>query len=521
MSLLAPQAPPRARTPTPPRRWSPTSRAPSARPRMPSPTSRSPTGREEEWRFTPVDRLGGLFRDEATGACLVPWSETLPDGVSARHGIRTSEWRRQRRPGARRPGRRRRRRRHRVASPCSTLPADAELDEPGAHPAHRHRARARATATCVVDAGRFAQGHGRARARAAPPTTAQLLSVRGRRRCRPDLRHRAGVGRRRPPPRPARRCSSVATRAVRHIAVTLGGELVRISTPTPATPVPAARSRASASTSPTPGSTRSTGCSSTTRRRTATRNVEYKGALQGDTAHTVWVGDVLIRASAEGTDTYELNRNLVLTEGARADSVPNLEIETGEIVGAGHASRDRPVRRRAAVLPAGARHPRGRAPAASSCAASSPASSAGSASPRCRSTSWPPSTPSSATPRRERHRDADVSAAPELVHRRPSSCGSAASTSCPTVGAAAGRHRRPPGRDRAHRRRRACTRSTTPAATPTSRCPRASSTAAPSSAGCTARASTSAPGSRPARRPSSPSPSTPCGSRATTSLDPP
>ena len=67
-------------------------------------------------------------------------------------------------------------------------------------------------------------------------------------------------------------------------------------------------------------------------------NVEYKGALQGDTARTVWVGDVLIRASAEGTDTYELNRNLLLTEGARADSVPNLEIETGEIVGAGHAS---------------------------------------------------------------------------------------------------------------------------------------------------------------------------------------
>lgn len=64
----------------------------------------------------------------------------------------------------------------------------------------------------------------------------------------------------------------------------------------------------------------------------------YKGALQGARAHTVWVGDVLIRRAAEGTDTYELNRNLVLTEGARADSVPNLEIETGEIVGAGHAS---------------------------------------------------------------------------------------------------------------------------------------------------------------------------------------
>jgi Fe-S cluster assembly protein SufD len=73
-------------------------------------------------------------------------------------------------------------------------------------------------------------------------------------------------------------------------------------------------------------------------------DVLYKGALQGDPAsskpdaHTVWIGDVLIRAEAEGTDTFEVNRNLVLTDGARADSVPNLEIETGEIVGAGHAS---------------------------------------------------------------------------------------------------------------------------------------------------------------------------------------
>jgi len=64
----------------------------------------------------------------------------------------------------------------------------------------------------------------------------------------------------------------------------------------------------------------------------------YKGALSGNDAHTVWIGDVLIRPAATGTDTYEYNRNLVLTEGAHADSVPNLEILTGEIVGAGHAS---------------------------------------------------------------------------------------------------------------------------------------------------------------------------------------
>ncbi|XBH22642.1 Fe-S cluster assembly protein SufD [Jonesiaceae bacterium BS-20] len=66
--------------------------------------------------------------------------------------------------------------------------------------------------------------------------------------------------------------------------------------------------------------------------------VTYKGAVQGQDAHVVWIGDVLIRANASGTDTYEMNRNLILTDGGRADSVPNLEIETGEIEGAGHAS---------------------------------------------------------------------------------------------------------------------------------------------------------------------------------------
>jgi Fe-S cluster assembly protein SufD len=69
-----------------------------------------------------------------------------------------------------------------------------------------------------------------------------------------------------------------------------------------------------------------------------TSHVDYRGALQGQGAHSVWVGDVLIRKVAEGITTYETNKNLVLTDGCRADSVPNLEIETGEIEGAGHSS---------------------------------------------------------------------------------------------------------------------------------------------------------------------------------------
>ena len=72
--------------------------------------------------------------------------------------------------------------------------------------------------------------------------------------------------------------------------------------------------------------------------RNCRSRVTYKGALQGTGAHAVWIGDVLIRVEATGTDTYEYNRNLVLTDGTRVDSVPNLEILTGEVVGAGHAS---------------------------------------------------------------------------------------------------------------------------------------------------------------------------------------
>jgi Fe-S cluster assembly protein SufD len=69
-----------------------------------------------------------------------------------------------------------------------------------------------------------------------------------------------------------------------------------------------------------------------------TSDVLYKKALRGNSARTVWIGDVRIRPTATATQTYEMNRNLLLSDGARADSVPNLEIETGQIVGAGHAS---------------------------------------------------------------------------------------------------------------------------------------------------------------------------------------
>ena len=114
---------------------------------------------------------------------------------------------------------------------------------------------------------------------------------------------------------------------LRHAAVTLGGNLVRLA--------PSVRYSAPG------GDAELTGLYFAD----AGQHLEHrlfvdhdKGALQGEEAHAVWIGDVLIRPEATGTDTYEYNRNLVLTDGTRVDSVPNLEILTGEIVGAGHAS---------------------------------------------------------------------------------------------------------------------------------------------------------------------------------------
>ena len=121
-------------------------------------------------------------------------------------------------------------------------------------------------------------------------------------------------------------------------SVTLGGDLVRLS-PTVAYRGPRRRRRAARALlrrrrpAPRAPAVRRPRGAALPQQRASTR-----ARCRATGAHTVWIGDVLIRAAAEGTDTYELNRNLVLTDGARADSVPNLEIETGEIVGAGHAS---------------------------------------------------------------------------------------------------------------------------------------------------------------------------------------
>ncbi|GGB67124.1 ABC transporter permease [Knoellia flava TL1] len=290
-----------------------------------------PSGREEEWRFTPVDRLQSLFRDEATGACL-EWTETLPDGVTL-STMSLQDWQAS---GAPAPA-------DRAAVVAAAhsggvglvdIPAEAELAEPvrirltGAERqvVHGHlmvRVGRFARATVILEHAGLSDYSEMLTVLAGDGSEVTLVTVQEWDDESLHLgQHDVVVGR---------------DAKVRHIAVTLGGGIVRLNT--------------NASYAGPGGSFEGLGvyfadagqhqehrlfvdheaphCHS---------NVEYKGALQGETAHTVWVGDVLIRAAAEGTDTYELNRNLILTDGARADSVPNLEIETGEIAGAGHAS---------------------------------------------------------------------------------------------------------------------------------------------------------------------------------------
>jgi Fe-S cluster assembly protein SufD len=301
-------------------------------------TSRDPdafpaiTGREEEWRFTPVDRLKPLL-DGAPSDARLQWKTELPDGVTLREVAaddplletvptpvdRLSALAMSRANGA----------------VVVSVPAEAKVDEPIVLHLSGTGESDVVWGHVVLDLGAFStstvilEHSGDARYAACvsvlvgDSAIADVVSVQEWDR---TTLHSAHVGIR------------VGRDAkIRGLDVTLGGDVVRlVKTVEYAGPggdaellglyfadaaqhlehrlfidhaVPNCRSR-----------------------------VTYKGALQGDSAHTVWVGDVMIRAAATGTDTYELNRNLLLTPEARADSVPNLEIETGEIVGAGHAS---------------------------------------------------------------------------------------------------------------------------------------------------------------------------------------
>jgi Fe-S cluster assembly protein SufD len=290
-----------------------------------------PTGREESWRFTPLKRLGGILEGAPSQAHLA-WETELPEGVTLRP-ISAEE--------ARALGERVPDDRASVLAVANAggamlldIPAEAELTEPVVVRLRGTSAADLVWGHVVVRVGHHARAdvvvHHSGSARYATNTSVLVgdsarLNVVSLQDWDDDAVH---LG----------RDAIVVGRdaEVRHSAISFGG-LVRLNV--------AVEYAGPGGSADLLGLYFADAGQHLEHRlfvdHTAPRtrsNVVYKGALQGDGAHTVWIGNVLIRKVAEGIETYEQNRNLVLTEGGRADSVPNLEIETGEIEGAGHAS---------------------------------------------------------------------------------------------------------------------------------------------------------------------------------------
>jgi Fe-S cluster assembly protein SufD len=291
-----------------------------------------PTGREEVWRFTPLKRLRGLLDGEASDAGLT-WETTLPEGVTLTE-IGDAEARElgelapNDRPAA-----------LAVANSRGALlldvPAEDEVTDPIVLRLHGDSVDDLVYGRLLIRVGRHAQATiaivhtGSARYSAITTAligdgaAANILSLQD---WDDDAVH---LG------RDAIRVGRDAT--VKHTSISFGGDVVRM--------------HANVEYAGPGGDAELLGLyfadegQHLEHRLFADHNaprtrshVLYKGALQGEGAHTVWIGNVLIRKVAEGIETYEENRNLVLSDGCQADSVPNLEIVTGEIEGAGHAS---------------------------------------------------------------------------------------------------------------------------------------------------------------------------------------
>ncbi|WP_249423681.1 Fe-S cluster assembly protein SufD [Nocardioides coralli] len=291
-----------------------------------------PTGREETWRFTPLKRLRGILDGEASSATL-SWETSMPEGVTVRtvsdaEARELGELPPNELPAALSVAR---------SAGCRVIdvPADFDSDEPVLVRLHGDDADALVWDRLVVRVGTHARATvvlehtGSARYSAITSVVVgdgadlTMVTVQDWDDDAVHLgRDSIRVG------RDAR---------VKHAALSFGGDLVRM--------------HANVEYAGPGGDAELLGLyfadagqhiehrlfADHTAPKTRS-HVSYKGALQGERAHTVWVGNVLIRKVAEGIDTYEENRNLVLTDGCQADSIPNLEIETGEIDGAGHAS---------------------------------------------------------------------------------------------------------------------------------------------------------------------------------------
>ncbi|WP_374761141.1 Fe-S cluster assembly protein SufD [Nesterenkonia flava] len=292
-----------------------------------------PTGREEEWRFTPLKKLAGVLSDAPTVDETVTYEVTAEDAVvvsSLAEGTapRNSVLQPADRAAV-------------VASKNAPealyvqVPADAEVADPIRVDITGNAAGQRANSHIVLEAGPHSKAvfviehrgsadfNGNVEVIVRDGADVKVISLQ---RWEDDAihvgQHDAEVGR---------------DASYKHVAVTLGGSVVRLNANF--------RYAAEGAEAEMYGLYFADSGQHLEHRTFVdhnsprnTSNVLYKGALQGESARTVWIGDVLIRKAAEGTDSYEKNQNLVLTDGARADSVPNLEIETGVIEGAGHAS---------------------------------------------------------------------------------------------------------------------------------------------------------------------------------------
>jgi Fe-S cluster assembly protein SufD len=292
-----------------------------------------PNGREEEWRFTPVRELANLLSDAPSEANALGVTVEAPAAVVQRTlGAGETPRGATLVPADRAAV---------VASANAgdaqliSIPENAELDAPVRVVLTGNGAGRRSNSHVVIEAGANSRGvvileHGgiadhNGNVEVLVREGAQLTVVSVQ-LWEDDAKHLA------------QHDAEVAKDAVyKHIAVTLGGKIVRLNSNV--------RFAGEGAEAELLGLYFADAGQHLEHRSFVDHNVAncksnvlYKGALQGKGAHTVWVGDVLIQKQAEGTDSYEKNQNLVLTDGCRADSVPNLEIETGLIEGAGHAS---------------------------------------------------------------------------------------------------------------------------------------------------------------------------------------
>jgi Fe-S cluster assembly protein SufD len=292
-----------------------------------------PTGREEEWRFTPMRRLRGLAGDEPLAEGKVTVETDAAPGVRAESAQRgDARLGRSFTPADRVSARA-------FASFAEatviTVPAETVASRPTVVTVRGHDGDGAAFGHLLVDVQPMAQAvvildH------AGSATYADnvefvvgegaSLSVVSLQDWADDAvhasHHHARVGR---------------DATFRHAAVSLGGGLVRLA-PTVRYAGPGGDAELLGLYFADAGQHQEHRLFVDHAQPSCRSRVDYRGALQGDGAHAVWIGDVVIRPEATGTDTYERNRNLVLTDGTRVDSVPNLEILTGEVVGAGHAS---------------------------------------------------------------------------------------------------------------------------------------------------------------------------------------